>query len=230
MQEIIEYQEIDARLRKLEGELRSSQNRKNAGDMQQFLKDGQAKLVKLEAIAKTISDQYDQAVLLYNEFVSKLETLMKEAESVSGEEAVALNATLAKLSQTSENLDNHISTLQNKVVAINKEVENLMSNAKKARHNLEIYKMNFNKEKEKLEPEILKLRANLDSLKKKLKPELLAKYNSKSESKIFPVFVVALNNKCGGCRMEISAGKMSILKDKGFIECENCGRVIYLDK
>lgn len=229
MQEIIEYQEIDARLRKLEGELRMSTNRKNAGDMQQYLKDGQARLVKLEAVAKTISEQYEQAVKLYNEFMNKLEKLVKDADSVeSDNETVSL--ALSKLMQTAESLDNHIAGLQNKVVAVNKEVENLMNNAKKAKHNLEIYKLNYNKEKEKLEPEINKLKAEIENMKKKIKPELLAKYNSKSEGKIFPVFVVALNDKCGGCRMQIPVGKMSIFKDKGFVECENCGRIIYQSK
>ena len=76
MQGIIEYQEIDAKLRKLEGELRSSTNRKNAGEMQQYLKDGQAKLVKLETLAKTITEQYNQATALYNEFINKLETIL----------------------------------------------------------------------------------------------------------------------------------------------------------
>lgn len=231
MQDIIEYQEIDAKLRKLESELRSSSNRKNAGDMQQYLKDGQAKLVKLEALAKNVSDQYNQATALYNEFVNKLEALAKEAEKVDAAQIESLAGTLSKLSGTAENLDSHIAALQNKIVSINKEVENLMNNAKKAKHNLEIYKMNYNKEKEKVEPEINKLKAELEVVKKRIKPELLAKYTAKSEGKVFPVFVSALNgNKCGGCRMEISAGKMSALKDKGFIECENCGRIIYLSK
>lgn len=230
MQSLIEYQQIDVKLRRLEGELLASANRKNAGEMQQYLKDGQAKLVKLEADAKIISEKYNQAVSLYNEYVKKLEYLIKEVDSADDSKIDALMTTLTKLVQSGENLDNHISVLQNKVVAINKEVESVMNNAKKARHNLDIYKMNYNKEKEKVAPEILKLRSALENAKKKIAPELLAKYTAKSESKIFPVLVEALNNKCGGCRMEISAGKMSVLKTNGFIECENCGKVNYIKK
>lgn len=230
MQEIIMYQEIDAKLRKLENELRSSSNRKNAGDMQQYLKDSQAQLVKLENAAKTISEQYNQATALYNEFLNKLETLSKEVEKTDAKNIDAVKQTLEKLTKTSIQLDSHIEALQQKIVAINKNVESLMNNAKKARHNLEIYKMNYNKEKEKVEPELNKLKTELESLKKKVKPELLAKYNAKSEGKVFPVFVSAMDNKCGGCRMVIPAAKMSALKDRGFIECENCGRIIYIEK
>lgn len=230
LQSIIEYQEIDAKLRKIESELRASVNRKNAGDMQQYLKDGQARLLKLEEDATVLMEKYKQASLIYNDYINKIEKLAQEIEKNDQTENEAIMVAFTKLVATSENLDNHINALQGRVVAINKEVEGVMNNAKKARHNLDIYKMNYNKEKEKVAPEVLKLRSMLENAKKKVKPELLAKYNAKSESKIFPVIVEALNNKCGRCRMEISAGKMSELKNNGFIECENCGRVIYIKK
>ena len=35
-------------------------------------------------------------------------------------------------------------------------------------------------------------------------------------------------DKCGGCRMAISGTKLKQLKEKGVIECENCGRIIFL--
>ena len=66
MQEIILYQELDSKIRKLEQELASSKNRKGATEMQQHLKDGQAKLLKLENIAETLSEQYQKALNLNN--------------------------------------------------------------------------------------------------------------------------------------------------------------------
>ena len=47
MQELLKYQEIDAKLRKLNGELAQNENRKKAAQMQQYLKDTQAKLFEL---------------------------------------------------------------------------------------------------------------------------------------------------------------------------------------
>jgi len=227
MQEIIKYQEIDAKLRKLEGALRSSTNRKNASDMQQYLKDGQAKLIKLEEVAKNISNKYNEATKLYNEFVAKIEAFSKSVSAADEKNAEELLASLSKLVSASDSLEGHIAALQNRIVQVNREVESLMNNAKKARHNLEVYKNSYNSEREKLEPEINKLRAELEAAKKKVKPELLQRYSTKVEGRIFPVFVAEMNNKCGGCRMEISSGNLSSLKQKGFIECENCGRIIY---
>ena len=56
-----------------------------------------------------------------------------------------------------------------------------------------------------------------------------AEREMKREAKKFPVFVALISNKCGGCRMEISASKLGQMKtnEYGVIECENCGRFIY---
>ena len=227
MQEIIKYQEIDAKLRKLTSELASSSNKKSAGEMQQYLKDGQAKLIKLESVANNLTSQYEKAVKLYNDFVTKLEALTKSVDSASLEKMPELEKTINTFLANSETLENNINALANKIVQANKEFEVLMNNAKKAKHNLEIYKTNYSKEKEKLEPEIAKLTNELNSQKSKVDAKILAKYNAKSEGKIFPIFVPDVNGKCGGCRMEISAIKLSDLKAKGVIECENCGRFIF---
>lgn len=227
MQEIIKYQEIDSRLRKLEAELQSSENRKNAADMQRYLKDGQARLMKLDQISKSLLEQYQKAVSLYNDFVNKLSSLSKKVADAKDNVNDELANTLDNFKATSENLDNNIVNLSNKINSVNREFEGIMNNAKKAKRNLDIYKAGYAKEREKLEPEINKLKSELNAQKSKVNPALLTKYNSKSEGKVFPIFVAEVGGRCGGCRMEISAGKLSDLKTKGTIECENCGRVIY---
>lgn len=229
MQEIIKYQEIDSKLRRLEAELFSSANRKGASEMQQLLKDGQAKLIKLESTSANLSEQYNKATQLYSEFVNKLETLQKSVEGAKDEKLAQLETTIANLVATGENLDNNISALAGRIAAVNREFENIMNNAKKAKHNLEIYKANYLKEREKFEPEINKLKEELTAQRGKVDPKLLAKYNSKKEGKIFPVFVRENKGGCGGCRMAIPAGKLSTLKTNGMVECENCGRIIFVD-
>jgi len=228
MQEMIRYQQIDMQIRKLNAELASSKNKKGAGEMQQYLKDGQAKLLKLEEVAENLTKQYEKAVKLYNDFVTKLETLNKSVESLNVEKVEELENTINNFKANSETLENNISALANKINQANKEFEVLMNNAKKAKHNLEVYKANYNKEKAQIEPEIARLSKELLDQKAKVDKNLLAKYTQKSEGKAFPIFVPETDGKCGGCRMEISASKRSDLKSKGVIECENCGRLIYL--
>jgi len=228
MQEIIKYQEIDSQLRKTEQELRQSLNKKNATDMQQYLKDGQAKLIKLDESAKNLAVQYQKAISLYNEFVAKLETLAKKIDEVDSSKIIEIENTINNFSTTAENLEANIGNLANRIAMVNKEVENIMNNAKKAKHNLEIYKSNYNKEREKAEPIINELKQKLEKQKANVSASLLSKYLSKVESNIFPVFTEAQNGRCGKCKIEIPAGKISDLKSKGIIECEHCGRLIYI--
>lgn len=227
MQEIIKYQEIDMQIRKLNNQLESSQNRKGAADMQQYLKDGQAKLMKLEGVAESLTSQYEKAVKLYNDFVNKLEMLTKSVEAADLDKLSELESTIKNFKANSETLENNIAALANKINQANKEFETLMNNAKKAKHNLEVYKTNYTKEKAQIEPEIARLSKELLDQKAKVDKTLLNKYQAKAEGKVFPIFVKETNGKCGGCRMEISASKRSELKSKGVIECENCGRLIY---
>ena len=227
MQEIIKYQEIDMQIRKLNNQLESSQNRKGAADMQQYLKDGQAKLMKLEGVAESLTSQYEKAVKLYNDFVNKLEMLTKSVEAADLDKLSELESTIKNFKANSETLENNIAALANKINQANKEFETLMNNAKKAKHNLEVYKTNYTKEKAQIEPEIARLSKELLEQKAKVDKTLLNKYQAKAEGKVFPIFVKETNGKCGGCRMEISASKRSELKSKGVIECENCGRLIY---
>ena len=227
MQEIIKYQEIDMNLKKLESELRSSANRNKASEMQQYLKDSQNKLVSLDDNAKALAEQYDKAVKIYNDFATKLDNLIKEVDKASADKVDALNALVEKFSADAAKLENHISTLQGRMNAVAREVDNIMNNAKKAKHNLEVYRAQYAKEKEQLDPKINSLKQELAKQKEKVPADLLAKYNTKSDGKILDIFVPEINGRCKGCRMEISAGKMSKLSKEGVIECENCGRYIY---
>ena len=227
MQEIIKYQEIDINIKKLENELRSSVNRKNAADMQQYLKDSQAKLVSLDANAKALAEQYTKATAIYNDFATKLENLIKEIDNAPADKVETLSAMAEKFSADAVKLDNHISTLQGRMNAVARDVDAIMNNAKKAKSNLEIYRNSYMKEKEKIEPELNKLKQELVVQKAKVPADLLAKYNTKADGKILDIFVPEINGRCKGCRMEISAGKISTLANNGIIECENCGRYIY---
>ncbi len=195
--------------------------------MQQYLKDGQAKLLKVEAAAANLTAQYEKAVMYYNDFVAKLELLTKSVEAAGLDKMTELESKINAFIAKSETLENNIAGLANKVAQVNKDFEVIWNNAKKAKHNLEVYKANYLKEKERLEPEIAKLTNELAVQKTKVDAVLLKKYNAKSDGKMFPIFVAETSGKCGGCSLDISASRLSDLKNKGVIECENCGRLIY---
>jgi len=101
-----------------------------------------------------------------------------------------------------------------------------VQSARAAKSSLEKSKTEFGVAKAETEQKIAGIRAELAELEKTADKTLLQKYKQKRNEKA-NVFVLEINGKCGGCRMEISAEKKAKLKADGRIECENCGRIIY---
>ena len=78
-----------------------------------------------------------------------------------------------------------------------------------------------------IQPQIDKQKQEIKSLEKDLDQNFLGKYKQRRADKIYPVFVPAVEKSCGGCRMELPSASLERLKNKGFLECEHCGRIIY---
>ena len=61
------------------------------------------------------------------------------------------------------------------------------------------------------------------------KSEIPSYFNlSEADFDACAVFVsLSGENQCGGCRVDMPMSLVSKLSDKGYIECENCHRIIY---
>lgn len=227
MQEIIKYQEIDAEIRKMEDRLEGSENRKIAREKQDNLKEILKELEKIEKASLALSEQYRKATLLYNDFVQRLEKFEKELEKLEDKNIEGLKELALSYAAKAETLESQIEVLSKKIDAADKAWEKYMDSAKKTREVLDSYKASYAKEKAMMVPQIEKMKKELALQGEKIEPSLLAKYKSKSDSKNFPIIYPVNKGRCGFCRVEISASKLSDLSKKGIIECENCGRFVY---
>jgi hypothetical protein len=229
IQEIIKYQEIDGKLRKLEREYSQLPERKKAAEMQNVLKEGQNRLAALEQNAQKANENFERAKAYYGDLAAKIETLSKSIDSVDLERARELQKAKNSLYSMIEKLEKELVKISNQLTMVNNEYNAIIKNAKAAKTNLDVYKAKFAENKNNLEPKIEALKAELADQAKKVDKKVLDKYNAKRESK-FPVLVKNVNGTCGGCRMTISASRMREFIGKGMVECENCGRIIYSEK
>ena len=228
IKEMLEYQKLDGEIRKIEAEVKNSEDRKNATKMQDYLRDSQAKLVSLEKTSEKLVNLYKKAVQTYNDFAEKLDKLLKEGVGENADEVTQRLEKTNAFMLASAKLEKDLESLTASISKVNAEFDSIMKNSKTAKANFEVYKNRFNELKAKYEPKMKELMVKRDEYKKSIDAELLSKYVHKAESK-YPVFVPVKDNKCGGCRMEISGTKLKQLKEKGMIECENCGRIIFLN-
>ncbi len=229
MKELLKYQEMDLDIKKLEGELSEHSDRKNALKMQQILKDCQSKLTELEKKSSETLKAYNQYKKIYENMVKNLEVIEKNSDTDSSAKMDGLVDAINAITTNLAMLDKEMTNMVNYPSSVQAEYNSIMKNARTAKASMQKYKDSFNNAKVDAEKLLETKRVELAKQGAKVDPKLLARYKQKA-TEIKKVVVPLLNGKCGGCRIEPSAGKLSILKSKHMIECENCGRIIYIEE
>lgn len=225
IEELLRYQQIDGELRKLQKQLASLPERQKATDLQNQLKAGQNRLAIVEQNAQKATENFSKAKAYYDDLFLKIETLSKSINDADINKVRDLQRAKSNFYQMIEKLEKELGKINTQLTMVNNEYNSIIKNAKIAKTELDAVKVKFAQEKQKLEPQIEKLRAELSAQAKKLDKQDLDRYMAKRENK-FPVFVKNINGTCGGCRMAISASKMREFSTSNYIECENCGRII----
>lgn len=229
LEKILDYQKAETELVSLENELAKSTDREKAAQIQQTLKNQHAKLMSLEKNAERVNSNYKQAKAKYQEYTKKLETLEKELEVCDTDKVALYEKAYKDFFAIANSLEKEITNMYTEVQQISREYEEIIKKSKTDREKFDKFKASYAKLKAQKEPRIAELKNELSSMKKGIDEKLMHIYLQKREGHMFPVFVELSNNKCGGCRMEISASKLGAMKTNpyGVIECENCGRYIY---
>ncbi len=229
LEKILDYQKTEAEVVSLESELAKSTDREKASQIQQTLKNQHARLMSLEKTAEKVNANYKQAKAKYEEYTKKLETLEKELEVCDTDKVALYEKAYKDFFAIANSLEKEITNMYTEVQQISREYEEIIKKSKTDREKFDKYKASYAKLKAQKEPRIAELKEKLNSMKKGIDEKLMHIYLQKREGHMFPVFVELASNKCGGCRMEISASKLGAMKTNpyGVIECENCGRYIY---
>lgn len=226
---ILEYQKTEQELINLENELAKSKDREKAAEIQQTLKNQHARLIMLEDAARKINDSYAKATAKYEDYAKKLDKLEAEMQNADESKMEMYEKTYKDFAAIGASLEKDIQNIYTSVQQISKEYEDIIKKSKTDRERFDKFKAAYGALKNDREPKIAAVKAELAKLEKELETKAYMAYKQKREGNLFPVFVEVANNRCGGCRMEISASKLGQMKsnDLGIIECENCGRLIY---
>lgn len=227
---ILEYQKKDGELIKIERELSSNPSRKIFSEMVAIVKKAQEKSGALEQRAGTLAKDYEALKKTYDENIAQVEKFVsKNLENCSEKE-------LENILSASNSIINNLNILEKKLFS---EAENLnitlneFENAKKqygsARAKYNEHKQAYDNLLKSKEPEITKIKSDLSKLEGGIEPKLLNKYKQLRSDKLYPAFVRLIDKSCGGCRMELSAAEIEKVKNNGYMECDNCHRIIYFN-
>ncbi len=227
---ILEYQKKDGDLFRIERELSQNENKKIYQDMIGLVKKAQERSSSLESKAGELLRDYESIKKAYDENISQYEKFIsKNLENVSEKDLeIIINAT--------NSIINNLNILEKKLFTeaeiLNNTLNEFNSTKKTygtARAKYAESKQAYDEELNKKTPQIEQIKKELTALEKGLDSKLLARYKQLRADRIYPVFVKLIDRSCGGCRMERSAAEIDKIKNQGYMECENCHRIIIVD-
>ena len=226
--QLLNYQQADAKLRKIEVELASSPARKKAASAKMYIEGVNDNVNKLDDKAGHISSDYDGLVAeqkRLNEQLGELQHALAQAEDENAFNYLSkkLDALLGAIKTLSAKINAVIDESQ-KVV---KEYSGIRSATKAAQAQFAESKEEYDQLKASVAQEKQAVETELAALRKKVDPALMEKYDKKRANKMFPIVHEVTSNVCGACRMELSMSEQNKLKNGEVIECDQCGRMLY---
>ena len=226
-----EYQVQDAKLREIEKILSGSEERKKTVSAKKYLDGVEENVNKLDFRAAELNASYDKAV------ENQLKLKEQQAEIAEAIERVEDEKEASFLIKKAEELIGKIKTLTSEMNKVMEEIQNVMkeyaSIKKMTKAAQTQYKENaekYNALKESYKEERLAIEKELEKLKKNVDPALMERYLQKRANKIYPILYEVKGNICGACRMELPMSELTKLKNGEVIDCDQCGRLLYLDQ
>lgn len=229
IQNLLNYQSVDAKLKDIEKKLAGSEEKKKALTAKKYLEGVEENVNKLDSRAEELKSAFEKAVADQNK-LKEQQLEISEALKVSEDEK-EVQFLIKKADELIKNIK-AIEGLSNKLL---EEIQSIIKNYSGIKKNTQVaqaqYKENaekYNELKDSIKGEKDKVESELQALKEKVDPALMERYLKKRADKMYPVLFEVKGDNCGACGMELSMAEKTKLKNGEVIDCDNCGRMNYL--
>lgn len=231
IEQLLKYQEVDAGLRKIETELSGSDARKKAVSAKKYLESVEENIAKLDVKAAELAHIYETMENEYKLLNEQREEFLGALDHAEDENALNyLSKKIDELYSKVKSIAQEATKVSEAMQAIYKDYASIRGNVKTAQaqyaENVKIY----NELKASKQEDRSKIENELKGLEKEVEPKLMERYKAKRAAKIFPILYEVRENVCGACNMELPKSVLAQLKSGEVIECDQCGRLLYLEK
>lgn len=225
LQALLNYQEVDAKLLKLDRALAESDEYKNYRKMQKFVKTAPEKLEALDLKATALTAEATQIATQYEH----METTLAEFENI--DELVENGGDISFYKKKMQEIIERLRKLKADALALEKSIketseeysalkEKIMAAEKPYNVAMKKYKV-F---KESQDEERKGIESSLAELEKEIPEDWLNKYKAKRDAKVFPIVFKTLNGVCL-CGLDVPIAHRDKLKQG--VECDSCHRIIF---
>jgi len=226
---LLEYQIIDSQIAKIKSEVDESEEKKVALAAHKAVIDLVAEMKKCETAAAELLVFYNRSAEYSGDNIKKIEELEKRLETaeISDPEFDRLARASRSLYDTFSKMEGSLSGYPSK---IEETVKRFSVLRKKYQDVLGAYKekrAKYDELEASRRPETEALAVKLSAAAALVDAGLLNKYKALRADKLNRCAVPLNNKQCGGCGMEMSLSVIENIKSKGWVECDNCRRIIY---
>lgn len=230
--ELLKYQEADGKLRAIEQEIASTDERKKYVVARKFLEKAPEKLDALDARATEFRRMFEQLEKKYKEIADTIKDYENLDEMVDeqGGDVTFYKKSAAQISDNLKNLKAEINKLIAQIEKTAAEYAEAKQQTIAMQRQYKEYKEKYAAIKDARKDELSAAEKELAAAGKHVPADVLEKYNSKRKEKLYPVLCEVNGNRCSQCGMELSIAEQSKLNEGKFVECDSCRRILFKRK
>lgn len=229
---ILEYQKIDQELMTLESKVAKSDERQELALAKSRIDNA------TETIGK-LANEANELLASYTSMKEKIDALKAQLDEFDGiledvqdlQEAEHYLKIVSQIAEKINVLEKEASVSSQKIDQVNDNYKKTWEQGTKATEAYKGAKAKYDALMKELQPEVVKIKSQLNVLKAEIPENIMATYASLRSAKKMPAFVPydSQNCICGRCRMEVDNDTKSKLRKEGdFAECPNCRRILFV--
>lgn len=228
IEKLLQYQEVDSQLLKIDQEVATSEERKKYVQAKNYLTKAQECLDSLEVKASEMKGRIADLEKKYNEVCETLKDYDNVDELMEqGADVAFYKRNAIALSSLVKELKGEISQLIENIKKIDEEYKKLRKDVIPVQSSYAELQKNFSALRDAKKAEGKPILLQLEKIAKDIPEDLLKKYQEKRSERIFPVICAVKMDRCTKCGTELSLRGREALDSGKTVECENCHRVLY---
>ena len=225
---LLQYQQVDAKLKEIETELNQSEPRKKAASAKKFLDTVNDTLAKLEKRAEELNKVYANLLVEQKELLEEARGFENSADDI--EDFGELNY----ITRKADELMNKINKIERNAEGLADEINSVFVQYAQLKKNTAQAKAQYSENIEKYKAlqaarkeETDKIKEELNGIAKDIPDDIMQLYLAKRKDKMFPILYKLEGKMCSHCLMELSMAEIGKLNSGKLIECDNCSSLIY---
>lgn len=227
-----QFMQVDMEADRFESKMRQSENRQKLIKQRNFLMEQQTNMKKLESDVAVMQDRLEAVRDEAQRLEKVLSGLCADIEAnppKSVEEAAKRSESVQKVLDSLTRYEQELQKMRRDAEVKDRQQKEIRVRAAKTKIEYDQLKQNYDKEFKADSATLQGLRAKIDQEAAKVEPSLLEHYRSIKQH-CTPPMAKLVDGQCSGCFMSLpNATLLELKENKRIVECDNCGRIIYME-